>query len=238
MTLSSISSWMRQKIFDLWMQVFATCAMTAVGAFAETPAASVGPDIGVPMGDPYRPHGAVTDVVERLEADMKLFVTGFEGCSDLVTGPLESGTPRDTLRDTWTVIQKISVECWAFLQLDPKTPVEPAISADLVAPEMIHGIMANAAALSAESEEWAKTLMDFPGGDIICRDALQCRLSLPDGRNPPEQSLNFDLILAAGDFRFIKVTQLVYGRSGFVYGVEWQGTDTDGKVVAIFPELH
>lgn len=82
---------------------------------------------------------------------------------------------------------------------------------------MIHGIIAPAERLSAEDEEWAKVLMAFPGGEIACRDGEGCRLSLQDGRNPPEQSLDFDLIMATQGVWFIIVTQMVYGRSGFVY---------------------
>lgn len=238
MTLSSISSWMRQKILDPRAKVIAFSAAVASAALAEVSVARIGAKIGVPLGDPFQPHGSVSEVLERLAADMKQFVTGFDGCADLVAGPLERGTPRDSLRDTWTVIQKVSVECWAVLQLDPQTPVEAATSDDRISPELVHGIMAKAAELSARSEEWDKTLMDFSGGEIQCADDWRCRLSRLDGQNPPEQSLDFEMILASGDSRFIKVTQLVHGRSGFVYGVEWQGADTDGKVVAVFPDLQ
>lgn len=226
------------RIFDPRALILAVNAAVASSALAEVSVVRMGPNVGVPMGDPFQPHGGVSRVLERLAVDMKQFVTGFDSCADLVAGPLERGTPRDSLRDTWTVIQKLSVECWAVLQLDPETPVEAATSDDRISPELVQGIMAKAAELSASSEEWDKTLMDFSGGEIQCADGLRCRLSRPDGQNPPEQSLEFEMILASGDSQFIKVTQMVYGRSGFVYGVEWQSTDTGGKVAAIFPDLH
>lgn len=135
---------------------------------------------------------------------------------------LGNGTPRDSLRDTWTVIQTIRVECWAMLQLDGNAPVTAFASDDRVRPTMIHGIVAHVERLSAEDEEWAKVLMAFPGGEIACRDGERCRLSLQDGRTPPERSLDFDLIAATREESFIIVTQMVYGRSGFVYGVRWR----------------
>lgn len=169
---------------------------------------------------------------------MQLFVKGFDDCPAIVAGPLESATPRDTLRDTWTVIQTLQVECWAVLQVDPATPVTEAGPADRITPAMMHAIMVNADRLSAGDEEWARTLMTLPGGDITCKDDWRCGLSLPDGRNPPEQSLGFDLIMALADERFIRITQMVYGRSGFVYGVHWRDTEGGGAVISIFPNLR
>ena len=58
------------------------------------------------------------------------------------------------------------------------------------------------------------------------------------GRNPPEQSLEFDLILAMADKRFIRVVQMVYGRAGFVYGVHWHDTGDSDAVISIFPDLR
>ena len=125
-----------------------------------------------------------------------------------------------------------------MLQADPATQVAAAGPDDRITTAMIHGIVANARRLSADNEDWAKTLMAFPGGEIACKSLWQCRLSLPDGRDPPEQSLDFELIMAKGDERFILVTQMVYGRSEIVYGLHWREGDGGGEVVEIFPELE
>jgi len=96
--------------------------------------------------------------------------------------------------------------------------------------------MANAEMLAAEDEDWSQTLVTFTDGEITCTDQERCRLSLLDGKNPPEQSVDFDLIMATGDERFILVTQSIYGRSGFVYGVRWRESENGGEVVSIFPD--
>jgi hypothetical protein len=188
-------------------------------------------------GNPFQSLGSVSEALDRQKLDMQQFVKGFDDCQALVAGPIESATPRDSLRDTWTVIQTISVECWTLMQIAPGTKVAPTEPDDRITPEMIHKIMANADRLSAENEDWAKTLIVFPGGDIACKDKERCRLSLPDGKSPPEQSLDFDLIAAIGDARFIQVTQMVYGRSGFVYGVLWHESQGGGEVISIFPDI-
>jgi hypothetical protein len=186
-------------------------------------------------GQPLQRLDFVSGVLDRLASDMQLFVGGFDDCQDIVAGPPSNGTPRDSLRDTWTVIQIIRVECWALLQLDSNSRVTTVAPDDRITPRMIHGIIAYAEKLSADDEEWAKVLMAFPGGEIACKDDERCRLSLQDGRNPPEQSLDFDLIMTTQDEWFIIVTQMVYGRSGFVYGVTWREAAGKGEVVSIFP---
>lgn len=187
-------------------------------------------------GQPLRNQPIISHVLERLSSDMQLFILGFHGCADLVAKPLRSGTPRDNLRDTWTVIQTIRAQCWALSQLDEKATVSGFQTKDRISAEMIQGIIGHVKTLSDENEEWAKVLMSFSGGDVACRDDEWCRLSLQDGRNPPEQSLDFQLIIAAQDIRFIIVTQMVYGKSGFVYGVKWREAGTKAEVVSIFPD--
>ena len=60
-----------------------------------------------------------------------------------------------------------------------------------------------------------------------------CELVWTDGKNLPEQSLHFEMILAAGDRRFIQVDQLVYGRPNLVYGVELDLSDGAPRVVSL-----
>ena len=102
---------------------------------------------------------------------------------------------------------------------------------------MIHGIMDSSIGLSESDAEWGKALMTFPGGEITDIGNGRLVLSRPDGRNPPEQSLEFYLILAMAEERFIMVTQLVNGQSTFIYGIHWHETPGGGEVVAIFPDL-
>lgn len=169
---------------------------------------------------------------------MQLFVRGVDDCQALVAIPPGQENARDALRETSTIVQWIRVECWTLLQADPQARVTSTGLADRITPGMIHGIMDYSRKLAEANTEWSQTLFRFPGGEITCADEWRCLLSLPDGNNPPDQSLEFDLILATGDERFVKVTQLFRGQSGFVYGVRWRETEGGGAVNAIFPELH
>lgn len=228
---------MPQRALDRLIVALAACCVLASSSLAETESVRLGAHFRDAEGHPFQQLRSVHEVLDRQKLDMQTFVEGFDDCSDIVARPIESGTPRDSLRDTWTVVQTINVECWVLLQLDPAAPVTAARSTDRIVPEMVYGIMGNAERLSAENEEWAKALMDFTGGEISCKDKERCRLSLPDGESPPEQSVDFELIMATGHERFIMVTQMVYGRSGFVYGVRWRDSQSGGEVVSIFPDL-
>ena len=182
--------------------------------------------------------GSVAEVLWRLNLGAQLFVKNVENCQDLLAVLPGHWHGYDTLRNTDTIIQSIKIECWAVLQVDPAASVAATGPADRITPGMMRGVMENAERLSAGDDLWRQTLTSFPGGDITCKDAERCRLSLPDGRNPPEQSLEFDLILAMADERFIRVVQMVYGRAGFVYGVHWHDTGDGGAVISIFPDLR
>ena len=98
--------------------------------------------------------------------------------------------------------------------------------------------MAYAEKLSAGNEQWAKALTTFLGGVITCMHDERCLLSLPDGNNPPDESVLFEFILAKEDERFILVTQLYRGRAGFVYGIRWRKTLRGGEVVALIPDIR
>jgi hypothetical protein len=204
-------------------------------SLAETGSVRFGTYLRDAGGQPLQKQSDVSDVLERLSSDIQLFVAGIHGCTDLVATPLGSVMPRDNLRDTWTVIQTIRAQCWALAQLDEKALVSGLQTSDRITPAMVHGIIAHAKRLSDKDAEWAKVLMTFAGGEIACREDEWCRLSRLDGRNPPEQSLDFQLIIATQDIRFIIVTQMVYGKSGFVYGVMWRESGTTAEVVSIFP---
>jgi hypothetical protein len=232
-----ISSWMPLMSLDLLKVTVMTCCILASASLAETETVRLGAHFRDAAGNPFQRLGSVSEALNRQKLDMQQFVKGFDDCQALVAGPIESATPRDSLRDTWTVIQTISVECWALLQIAPSGQVTAAGPSDRITMEMIHEIMANADRLSAEDEDWAKTLIVFTGGEVACKDRERCRLSLPDGKSPPEQSLDFEVIMAIGDERFILVTQMIYGRSGFVYGVLWRDAGGGGQVVKIFPDL-
>ena len=234
--MSSISSWMRQKSPELLALVFAFWIGVAPASLAETGTVRLGTYLRDSDGQPLQRRDVISSVLDRLASDMQLFVAGFDGCPEMVAGPLGNGTPRDSLRDTWIVLQTLRVECWALLQFDGSARVSALAPDDRITPRIIQGIIAHAERLSAEDEEWAKVLMAFPSGEIFCRDGERCRLSLQDGRNPPEQSLDFDLIMATQEVWFIVVTQMVYGRSSFVYGVMWREEAGKGEVASIFPD--
>lgn len=227
---------MRLKILKFLALAFVCSSGLVQPSLAESGSVRFGTYLRDAGGQPLRNQSIISRVLERLSLDMQLFISGFHGCADLVAKPLSIGTPRDNLRDTWTVIQTIRAQCWALVQLDEKAPVSGFQPSDRISPAMIQGIIGHVKRLSAENEEWAKVLMAFSGGEIACRGDEWCRLSLQDGRNPPEQSLDFQLIIAAQDIRFIIVTQMVYGRSGFVYGVKWREAGTKAEVLSIFPD--
>lgn len=229
---------MRSRIRSTLALAFAATGFLSSPTVADSNSIRLAESFRDAAGHPFLAFSSISEIMERLSLGVQLHVRGAKSCQELLAIPIGQVRGFDSLRETDTIIQTITIECWVLLQIDPSAEVDVAGPGDEIRPELIYGIMAKAAELSLESEEWAKTLMDFPGGDITCRDAWHCLLSRPDGRNPPEQSLIFDLILAFGDTRFIKVTQLVHGRFGFVYGVEWQGTNTGGKVVTIFPDLQ
>jgi hypothetical protein len=139
------------------------------------------------------------------------------------------------LRDTWTIVQSFRVDCWALLQANPSSTVDLATETDQITENMIIEIMRYSRKLSIGSEKWSKALLDFPNGEIACRTLWRCRLLRPDSRSPPEQSVDFELIFAFGLDRYIRVTQMIHGRSGFVYGVRWVESEKGGEVMSIFP---
>lgn len=234
--MSSIYSSMRRKNRDWLIGTFAAAACLTSFALAETGTVRIGAHFFPTSEHRYQSLRSVSEIQDQLNSDMQQFVTGFAGCPAIVERPLDFGKPRDPLRDTSTIIQSIRVWCWAILQTDPAAQVTAAGTAVDITPEMIHGIMANAERLSIADEHWAQTLVTFSGGEITCTDQERCRLSLLDGKDPPEQSVDFELIMATSDERFILVTQAIYGRSGFVYGVRWRESQDGGEVISIFPD--
>ena len=168
---------------------------------------------------------------------MQIFVHDVDDCRDLIAIPPGKEHGRDPTRETSTIIQSIRIECWATLQANPEARLTSATLTDRIAPEMIQHIMANSFRLATSDEECSKVLIKFSGGELVCKNAWRCRLSLPDGRSPPEQSLDFEVIFALGDETFIIVTQMIHGRSGFVYGIHWHHSPGGGEVVAIFPDI-
>lgn len=230
----STCSWMRRRCLDFLITSLA-CIPLPLIAQTEEAGVYIGPHVWAADETLQQRITSVSEGLERLELDMAQVVGGFDDCQSIVAGPLENGRPRDTLRDTWTVIQTIRVECWMLLQLDPDARILPAVPGAL-APAAIHGIMAKARLLSSKDDKRARTLMNFPDGEMDCDDTWRCRLSFPDGRNPPEQSVLFDLVAAVENRQFIIVTQMVYGRAGYVYGVQWQDLSGKGEVISIFPD--
>jgi hypothetical protein len=234
--MSSIYLSMRRKNRDWLIGTFAAAACLTSFALAETGTVRIGAHFFPTSEHRYQSLRSVSEIQDQLNADMQLFVTGFSGCPAIVEGPLDAGKPRDPLRDTSTIIQSIRVWCWAIAQTDPAAQVSASGLGAEITTELIQGIMANAEMLAAEDEDWSQTLVTFTDGEITCTDQERCRLSLLDGKDPPEQSVDFDLIMATGDERFVLVTQAIYGRSGFVYGVRWRESENGGEVISIFPD--
>jgi len=222
---------------DRLASALVVCFFLGSAVSAETDMVRLGQHFYYSADQPYSELHRISEVRDQLKSHIPEFVSGFDGCPDIVAHDLNDGTPRDILRQTWTIIQSLSVECWAVLQVDPQAQVAPTGPEDRITPEMIHGIMAKAERLSVESDDWGKTLFTFGGGTITCKDKERCELSSPKGGEWANYSLYLDLILVHGDDRFIKVAQAYSGRISFVYGVLWRDTGDGGQVVKIFPDL-
>lgn len=211
----------------------ACCAFSTL-TYAEQNPVRLGPEI-YGVRDEITPDSTIRSLTEKQSVALQEFVAGFDDCAEIVAGPLYDGVPRDALRNTWTIIQSFRVDCWALLQANPGSPVDMATATDQITSHMIFEIMRYSRRLSIGSEKWSKVLMDFPGGEIACKTVWRCRLLRPDGQSPPEQSVDFNLIFADGSDRYIRVTQMIHGRSGFIYGVRWVESETGGEVMSIFP---
>ena len=216
---------------DLLAILLMACAALASQAFAEPPTVRLGTYFLYHFQLHNSAFHTIGDLVRLQNADIPDFITGFEDCPAMVHGSIErGGTPRDSQRETWAVIQSLDAECWAMLQLDPAAPVTGTEPGDRVSPAMIRAVMDLAARLTANDPEWGKILLDFAGGEIFCKTPQRCVLSLPDGKNPPEQSL----MMATGQTQFVEVTQMIHGRSQFVYAVRWHPTAKGGYVQDVF----
>jgi hypothetical protein len=238
MTMSVTCSWRLPKATDLLTLAVVVWCLLGFAVRAETESVRLGVHFHYSADEPYAELHNISEVQDQLKSHMPQFVTGFDGCADIVSHSLNDGTPRDQLRSTWTIIQSFRTECWAVLQFDPNAPVAPTEPEDRLTPAMIHGIMAEAERLSKENEELGKTLFTFDGGTITCKDKERCELSSPETGEWANYSLYMDLILVHGDDWCIEVAQAYRGRIGFVYGVLWRDTGVgSGEVVKIFPDL-
>jgi hypothetical protein len=238
MTMSMICSWRLPKTIDRLALALVVCCSLGSAVRAETESVRLGVHFRYSADQPYSKLHSISEVLDQLKFHMPQFVTGFDGCSDIVSRDLNDGTPRDKLRSTWTIIQSFRTQCWAVLQFDPTTPVAPTGPEDQLTPAMVHGIMAGAERLSRENEELARVLFTFGGGTIICKDKERCELSSPEGGEWANYSLYLDLILVHGNDWFFEVAQAYRGRISFVYGVRWRDSQRGGEVISIFPDLR
>ncbi len=236
--MSSTFSWKRQMWRTNLPILVLVLGLIASVAAAETASVRLGPHFRAADGDKFLDRNFMSEVLVQIASDMQLFVHDVDNCRDLIAIPPGKEHGRDPTRQTSTIIQSIRVECWTVLQADPSAQVTPAAAVDRIDPGMIRGVMKHVGQMGLMGEKWARTFMSFSEGEITCKDAWRCRLSLPDGRSPPERSLDYNLIMAMGDERFIMVTQMVHGRSGFVYAVRWRGNRDGGEVISIFPDLR
>lgn len=232
MRLKKMTVTLRKKTKSAILTI-ACCAFSTL-ADAEPNSVRLGPEV-YGVRDDIAPGSTVRSLTKKQSVAFQEFVAGFDDCADIVAGPVYDGLPRDALRNTWTIIQSFRVDCWALLQANPDSRVDLAAGTDQITSDMILGIMRYSQKLSIGSEKWSKVLLDFSGGETVCKTLWRCRLSRPDGRSPPEQSVDFELIFANGSDRYIRVTQMIHGRSGFVYGVRWVESEKGGEVMSIFP---
>ncbi len=189
------------------------------------------------VGRPFDELDSTPEVLEMLGLGVQLFVRDMRDCQGLASVPPSKEHGRDGTSWTYAIIQRIKVECWSVLQMNPGSAISSTGLDDRITPAMVYGIMEYASALEATSDEWLKALTTFPGGVLTCKDGERCLLALPDGNNPPDDSVEFELVLAQRDERFIRVTQLFRGQSGYIYAIRWRESPSGGEVVAIFPDV-
>jgi hypothetical protein len=191
------------------------------------------------VGRPFDELDSTPEIPEILGLGVQLVVKDMRDCQSLVNVPPSMEHGRDATSWTNATIQRIKVECWSVLQVKPGSGIDSTGPDDRITPVIVHGIMDHASGLEATGDEWLKALTTFPGGVLNCKDGERCLLALPDGNNPPDDSVEFELVLAQGDERFVRVTQLFRGQSGYIYGIHWRQTPGgSGEVVAIFPDLN
>jgi hypothetical protein len=214
------------------------CCALMGPSLAEPPAIRLGPIFWKSYDDlPFTPPDSVSSMQDQLRPVIRHFAKSAEDCQKLVDTPLGKDKPVNKLRFTWTILQSLKAQCWAIMHADPEVRIVRTTAADALTPEMIFGVMAYASALAAGNEEWMKTLTTFSGGEIKCRDAWTCLLFLPDGKDWPDESAYFDMLMVTEDEKFILVSQAYQGRVDFVYGVQWRETEDGGQVVSIFPDI-
>ncbi len=235
--MSLTFSWMRRRRLELVVAVITFCA-SADAAFAESWAIRLGPVFWQSYDDlPFTDPDSVSGMLEQFKPVIGHFVKDGGDCQKLAGTPLGKDKPVNKLRFTWTILQSLKAQCWAIMHADPEVRIVRTTAADALTPEMIFGVMAYASALAAGNEEWMKTLTTFSGGEIKCRDAWTCLLFLPDGKDWPDESAYFDMLMVTEDEKFILVSQAYQGRVDFVYGVQWRETEDGGQVVSIFPDI-
>ena len=207
-------------------------------AIAETPMLRIGTHLRTSDGSSYLQFQTAEDAISVLNNDLRLFVNGVDDCTALLTVPAGQEDARDSLRQTTVIIQKLRILCWALFQVPSRSVFSPADDADRMTPDIIWTIMRHVTRLESLSDANFKAFLSFPEGAITCRTMWRCRLVRPDepehSGDSPEQMVDYDLILATGNTRFVMVTQMIYGRAGFVYGVRMEA----GRVVEVFPVLE
>jgi len=206
-------------------------------AIAETPILRIGTHLRTSDGSSYLQFETAEDAISVLNNDLRLFVNNVDDCTALLAVPAGHENARDSLRETTVIIQKLRILCWALFQVPSRSVFSPADDADRMTPDIIWTIMRQVTRLESLSDANLKTFLSFAEGEITCRNVWQCRLVRPDEPEHtddiPEQMVDYEFILATGDMRFVMVTQMIYGRAGFVYGVLMEA----GRVVKVFPVL-
>ncbi len=207
-------------------------------AIAETPILRIGTHLRTSDGSSYLQFQTAEDAISVLNNDLRLFVNGVDDCTALLTVPAGQEDARDSRRQTTVIIQKLRILCWALFQVPSRSVFSPADDADRMTPDIIWTIMRHVTRLESLSDANFKAFLSFPEGAITCRTMRRCRLVRPDepehSGDSPERMVDYDLILATGNTRFVMVTQMIYGRAGFVYGVRMEA----GRVVEVFPVLE
>jgi hypothetical protein len=235
-SMFSTFSW-KQRGIELLAAVVGI-VLAHMAAATETVTVRLGPKYRYGEGHLLSDLQSMPRVLTGMDARLQFWIPAVDTCAELLSIPRGSEEGRDTLRETWVRITFLRVECRALSQARPDARVVALRQTDRITLAMINAIIGHLELMSARDDRWQRTFNSFSGGVLTCKNPWRCLLERPDGQNPPEQSLEFDMIMAAEGDRFIAVTQIVHGRSNFVYGVNLAGIQSERPVVSVYFDMN
>lgn len=234
--MSSILS-CRQQLIDL--AVFIAFTLATGSAMANP--VHLGPNIRQFEGQPYSNGITIGDILASKTQNLHALLNDIQDCQQMLAIPLGQDPARDATTNTSIAIDVTRAECWSLTHFDPTAQVLVNDQTAKITLGMITTIMDFIGQMSFQNDVWVQTFMHITAGAILCDQISHCRLSATHAKLPPEQTVDFDLILSGDlgrdgtDDVFIEVTQLIYGKPQFVYAIWWKSAVDGGIVAEVFP---